>query len=60
MHSYDAENLLDQWYSTFFSLYTPQIQFLFNFVPPKLLVYNLSYTQSIIKMQNKLSKLHLK
>jgi hypothetical protein len=26
----------------------PQIYFLFNFVPPKLLVYNSSYTQSII------------
>jgi hypothetical protein len=33
---------LVQWYSTFFVRVLPD--FLFNFVPPKLLVYNSSYT----------------
>jgi hypothetical protein len=29
------------------------MQFLFSVVPPKLLVYNSSYTQSVIYIQNK-------
>jgi hypothetical protein len=38
---------LGQWYSTFVSSRTTD-QSVFNFVPPKLSVYNSSYTQSII------------
>lgn len=30
----------------------PQVQFLFNCVPPKLLVYNSSYTQSVLYIYN--------
>jgi hypothetical protein len=35
---------LDQWYSTFFPPRTPRDNFPLNFVPPKLLVHNSSYT----------------
>jgi hypothetical protein len=38
----------------------PQIQFLFNFVPSNFLVYNSSYTRSVIYIQNKLNKSHPK
>jgi hypothetical protein len=38
-----TEHALEQWYSTFLFAY-PQIYFLLNFVHPKLLVYNSSYT----------------
>jgi hypothetical protein len=48
----------DQWYSTFF--HVPPGVILFNFVLPKLLVYNSSYSQSIIYIWNKSNKLHPK
>jgi hypothetical protein len=51
--------LLDQWYSTVFVRVPPDIISL-QLCTPKLLVYNSSYTQSIIYIQNKLNKLHQK
>jgi hypothetical protein len=50
---------LEQWYSTFFVCVPPDIISL-QLCIPKLLVYNSSYTQSIIYIQNKLNKLHPK
>jgi hypothetical protein len=39
---------LEQWYSTFFYSRIPICNFSSTLCPPKLMVYNSSYTQSII------------
>jgi hypothetical protein len=57
--NYEYFDVVDQWYSNCFFAYTKML-FLFNFAPPKFLLYNSIFTQSIIYIQNKFKKLHPK
>jgi hypothetical protein len=50
---------VSQWYLTFLVCVPPDAISL-QLCTPKLLVYNSTYTQSIIYIQNKLNKLHSK